>query len=70
MTDKTPGVPIYLDHNATTPIDPEALETMMPYLKGEFGNPSSGYPLGSRQKRGLNRPGGRWRRSLAVNQER
>ena len=53
MTDKTPGDPIYLDHNATTPIDPEALETMMPYLKGEFGNPSSGYPLGNRAKEGV-----------------
>ena len=53
MTDKTPGVPIYLDHNATTPIDPEAVEAMMPYLKGEFGNPSSGYPLGKRAKEGV-----------------
>ena len=53
MTDKTPGVPIYLDHNATTPIDPEAVEAMMPYLKGEFGNPSSGYPLGNRAKEGV-----------------
>ena len=53
MIDKTTGVPIYLDHNATTPIDPEALETMMPYLKGEFGNPSSGYPLGNRAKEGV-----------------
>ncbi len=53
MTDKTPGVPIYLDHNATTPIDPEAVEAMMPYLKGEFGNPSSGNPLGRRAKEGV-----------------
>ena len=53
MTDKTQGVPIYLDHNATTPIDPVAVETMIPYLKGEFGNPSSGYPLGKRAKEGV-----------------
>ena len=32
---------IYLDNNATTPIDPEVLDTMLPYLKEEFGNPSS-----------------------------
>jgi cysteine desulfurase len=32
---------IYLDHNATTPLDPRALEAMMPYLTSEFGNPSS-----------------------------
>lgn len=32
---------IYLDHNATTPIHPEVLEAMLPFLKEEFGNPSS-----------------------------
>lgn len=32
---------IYLDNSATTPIDPEVLEAMLPYLKEEFGNPSS-----------------------------
>jgi cysteine desulfurase len=29
----------HLDHNATTPILPEVLEAMMPYLKTEWGNP-------------------------------
>jgi len=33
--------PIYMDHHATTPLDAEVLEAMMPYLKEEFGNPSS-----------------------------
>lgn len=32
---------IYLDNSSTTPIDPEVLDAMMPYLKEEFGNPSS-----------------------------
>ena len=32
---------IYLDHAATTPLDPQVLEKMMPYLTGNFGNPSS-----------------------------
>jgi len=32
---------IYLDHNATTPLRPEVLETMLPYLTEHFGNPSS-----------------------------
>ena len=34
-------MPIYLDNNATTPLDERVLEAMLPYLKGEFGNPSS-----------------------------
>ncbi|HOT97238.1 MAG TPA: cysteine desulfurase family protein [bacterium] len=33
--------PIYMDHHATTPLEPEVLEAMMPYLTTEFGNPSS-----------------------------
>lgn len=33
--------PIYMDHHATTPIEPQVLEAMMPYLTLEFGNPSS-----------------------------
>lgn len=37
---------IYLDHNATTPVDPDVLEAMLPFLREEFGNPSSSYPLG------------------------
>ncbi len=32
---------IYFDHNATTPVDPEVLSEMLPYLKEEWGNPSS-----------------------------
>lgn len=34
---------IYLDSNATTPIDPEVFDAMEPYLKEEYGNPSSKY---------------------------
>jgi cysteine desulfurase len=41
---------IYLDHNATTPIDQAAVEAMMPFMKEEFGNPSSSYLLGTRAK--------------------
>jgi len=37
---------IYLDHAATTPLDPDVLRAMMPYLVGDFGNPSSVYGLG------------------------
>ena len=41
---------IYLDHNATTPILPEVLEAMMPYLTTEWGNPSSAYKFGAKLK--------------------
>lgn len=37
---------IYLDYAATTPLLPEALEAMLPYLQGDFGNPSSLYGRG------------------------
>lgn len=36
-----PRTPIYLDHSATTPIDPRVVEAMLPYLTTHFGNPSS-----------------------------
>jgi len=41
---------IYLDHNATTPVLPEVLDAMMPYLTTEWGNPSSAYKFGSKLK--------------------
>ena len=37
---------VYLDHNATTPMAPEVLEAMLPYLTHAFGNPSSTHALG------------------------
>jgi cysteine desulfurase len=38
--------PIYLDYNATTPVDPAVLDAMLPYLREQFGNPSSTHGLG------------------------
>lgn len=40
----------YFDHAATTPIDPEVLEAMLPYLKDEFGNASSLHSWGLRAR--------------------
>ena len=45
--------PVYLDHNATTPLRPEVLEAMLPYLQVHFGNPSSIHWAGRRAKQGL-----------------
>lgn len=41
---------IYLDNAATTPLDPEVLDAMMPYLTEKFGNPSSIYSYGRESK--------------------
>jgi cysteine desulfurase len=35
------GGPVYLDYNATTPVDPRVVEAMVPHLQSWFGNPSS-----------------------------
>ncbi len=44
---------VYLDHNATTPLAPEVLEAMLPFLRSDFGNPSSIHELGRRAKAAL-----------------
>jgi len=44
---------VYLDHSATTPLDPEVLQAMMPYLTNEFGNASSVYGLGQRARQAI-----------------
>src|SRR5262245_1826612 len=40
--------PIYLDYNATTPLDPAVLDAMLPYLWEHFGNPSSTHRYGKK----------------------
>jgi len=41
---------VYLDNNATTPVDPRVAEKMAAFLKENFGNPSSIYPIGRKAK--------------------
>lgn len=45
--------PIYLDYNATTPIDPQVFESMLPFLQSNFGNPSSSHVYGRIPKEAL-----------------
>lgn len=45
---------IYFDNNATTQVLPSVLETMLPFLKECYGNPSSSYPLGTQAAVALN----------------
>ena len=41
---------VYLDHNATTPVDERVLDAMLPFLRGEYGNPSSLHWFGQRAR--------------------
>ncbi len=47
--------PIYLDHNATTPLLPEVVDAMLPYLTTQFGNPSSSHAWGRRAREAVDR---------------
>ncbi len=43
-------MPVYLDYNATTPVLPEVVDVMLPYLREHFGNPSSDHEIGRRAR--------------------
>ncbi|MDD4953246.1 MAG: cysteine desulfurase family protein [Desulfovibrionaceae bacterium] len=47
--------PLYFDFNATTPVLPEVLEAMLPYLRDGFGNPGSGHLWGLRAREAVDR---------------
>jgi len=47
--------PIYLDHNATTPLLAEVVDAMLPYLHEHFGNPSSSHVYGQRARAAVER---------------
>lgn len=46
---------VYLDYNATTPVDPRVLDAMMPYLAENYGNPSSIHSFGRKGKEALDK---------------
>ena len=48
-------MPIYLDHNATTPLDPAVLEAMLPFLREQHGNASSRHEPGTVARRAVER---------------
>jgi cysteine desulfurase len=47
------GGPIYLDYNATTPVDPAVVEAALPYLRAHFGNPSSTHAYAERPRQAV-----------------
>jgi cysteine desulfurase len=49
----TPMNRIYLDHNATTPVEPSVLEAMLPFFSDDFGNASSIHTFGQRARAGV-----------------
>ena len=56
MTTSHPGLrngPIYLDYNATTPVDPRVVDAMLPWLGPGFGNPSSTHAYGRAARRAV-----------------
>jgi cysteine desulfurase len=44
---------VYLDHAATSPMRPEAIEAMLPYLRGEYANPSGSHRFARRARRAI-----------------
>ncbi|WP_338785079.1 aminotransferase class V-fold PLP-dependent enzyme [Streptomyces sp. DG1A-41] len=47
------GGPVYLDHNATPPVDPRVAESMLPHLTDFFGAPSSSHPYSAEPRQAL-----------------
>lgn len=60
---------IYLDNNATTPLDPRVLEAMMPYMTDLYGNASSSHLMGKRIKRAVDEARGQIGDLLDANPE-
>ena len=50
---RTMAASVYLDHNATTPLDPAVLEAMLPWLSAQFGNASSRHEYGRAARKAI-----------------
>jgi cysteine desulfurase len=61
--------PVYLDHNASTPVHPEVVEAMLPYFAERFGNPSSVHAFGREAREGLDTAREQIARFLAVGRD-
>ena len=48
-------LPIYLDYNGTTPLDPEVTDAMRPFFETEFGNPSSSHFYGLKPRQAVDK---------------
>lgn len=49
------SAPLYLDHNATTPVDPVVMDAMLPFMTAQFANPSATYASGRLSRRAIDR---------------
>ncbi|UCV17412.1 cysteine desulfurase family protein [Ferribacterium limneticum] len=59
------SMPIYLDHNATTPLDPVVLVAMLPWLESQYGNASSRHEYGRQARQAIDEA--RQKVAVAVN---
>ncbi len=55
MKPERPDTPIYLDYNATTPVDPAVADAIEPWLREHFGNPSSHHRFGNEARQAVER---------------
>lgn len=60
---------VYLDHNATTPVRPEVIEAMLPFMGARFGNPSSIHAFGRAAREGMERARGQVAAAIGADPE-
>ncbi|MCM3712702.1 cysteine desulfurase family protein [Halalkalibacter oceani] len=60
---------VYVDHAATSPLHPEVLDAMLPYLQSNYGNPSSIHQRGRQARQGLDQARAQIAAALAVKEQ-